>query len=94
MRVYINKCWSCFTCRLFKDTLVVGPLELMANDSPKLTNVVINIQNTTKNNNFIVSRKILHIPFNPAFFMLSTRKSIEILPKYNEYDNSEYFVVK
>ena len=54
----------------------------------------MNIQNTTKNNNVIISRKILRIPFNPAFFMLSTRKSIEILPKYNEYDNTEYFVVK
>ena len=26
--------------------------------------------------------------------MLSTRESIEILPKYNGYENTEYFVVK
>ena len=45
----------------------------------------MNINNITTINNIIINRKIVHVIFNPVFFILLAVKSFEIFPKHNGY---------
>ena len=45
----------------------------------------MNIDNITNINNTIINKKVIHVSFNPAFFILSNAKPSEKFPKHSGY---------